>query len=69
MKLQLGSVRRVTTTSPETFYVKVVGRNDTPDGHADAEFEVLVENLDFMNMTLQQIENLAIDRVHFVISK
>ena len=51
------------------FYVKVIARNDTPDGHADAEFEVLIENLDFMNMTLLQIESLAIERVQFVIFK
>jgi len=69
MKLRLVSIRRVTTTSPEMFFVKVGARNDTPDGHADAEFEVLMENLDFMNMTLQQIESLAIERVQFVISK
>jgi hypothetical protein len=69
MKLQLLSIRRVTTTSPEIFCVKVGANNETPDGHADAEFEVVIENLDFMNITLQQIESAAIERVKFVISK
>ena len=69
MEFRLGSIRRVTTTEPEMFYAKVSARNDTPDGFADAEFEIEMKNIDLMNMTLQQIETLAITRVQSVLSK
>ena len=65
MNLQLLSIRRVTTTSPEMLYVRVGAKGDTPDGHADAEFEVMITGLDPMKMTLKQIEEAAIERVKY----
>ena len=69
MNLVITSIRRVTTITPETLFVQVAERNDTDAGHTDVSFEVEIKNIDFMAMSLTEIESLAISRAEDVIKK
>jgi hypothetical protein len=45
---------------PESLLVSVCERNDTPEGNLDVSFEVEIRN--FRNMTIDEIESLAVKR-------
>ncbi len=63
MKLFLTGTRRVTTCAPEMLIVNVGSNNDTKDGRTDATFSIEIKDIDFMKMSLNEIESLAIERV------
>ncbi len=69
MKLFLTGTRRITTCTPEMLIVNVGSNNDTKDGHTDATFSIEIKDIDFMKMSLNEIESLAIRRVNKVISQ
>jgi hypothetical protein len=69
MKLTLISIKHVTSTDAPHLIVRVAQRGETPEGYADVTFEIEVKGIDFMAMTLQEIESLASSRAAAVIAK
>ena len=67
MKLFLTRISRITTLSPQMIKVSVSANNDTKQGYVGATFDIEIQNENFMKMTLEEIESLAISRAEEVI--
>lgn len=52
---------------PESLLVSVAARSDTEEGNLDVCFEVEIK--DFKNMTIDEIESLAISRASKLLAK
>lgn len=68
MNLFVTSIKRTTTTTPEMLFVRVGSGKEIGNGHVSVEFEVELKNIDFMNMTIKDIELLAISIASELIS-
>ena len=62
------SVRRVTSMTPEKFYIKVAANFDSDEGHTGTSIEVEMSGEQIMKLSLAELEEAAIQRARLALN-